>query len=157
MADSGRSPLLDVRFTEGLGLACESTDLALMLTCSAACATSAPVLTALRETTPVFVFVFASCVAARLIEFGDSERFMLRLDEGAASEHTRLLGLCMFSEPNRWCAGRRRTDSPSRCCKRPMHDKPVRRPPTDGRPVRMQRMCRLTSRCSELPPTAALR
>src|SRR5438552_16857636 len=113
-----------------------------MLTCSAACATSAPVLTALRETTPVFVFVFASCVAARLIEFGVSERFMLRLDEGATSEHTRLLGLCMFSEPNRWCAGRRRTDSPSRCCKKRLHDETVRWPPTDGRPVRMQRMCR---------------
>src|SRR5216117_3370851 len=109
-----------------------------MLTCSVACATSAPVLTALRETTSVFVFVFASCVAARLIEFKDSERFMLRLDEGTASEHTRPFGLCMFSEPNRWCAGRRRTDSPSRCCKRPMHDKPVRRPPTDGRPAPMQ-------------------
>src|SRR5438034_11041824 len=106
-----------------------------MLTCSVACATSAPVLTALRETTPVFVFVFASCVAARLIEFGDSERFMLRLDEGAASEHTRLLGLCMFSEPNRWCAGRRRTDSPGRCCKRPWHELPARTAPRYASPV----------------------
>ena len=113
MADSGRSPLLDVRFTEGLGLACESTDLALMLTCSAACATSAPVLTALRETTPVFVFVFASCVAARLSEFEDSERFMLGPNEGTAAEHAPPFGQCMFSELNRWRAGRRRTDSPS--------------------------------------------
>ena len=61
------------------------------------------------------MFVFASRAAARLIEFKDGERFMLRLDEGAASEHTRLLGLCMFSEPNRWCAGRQRTDGPRRC------------------------------------------
>ena len=59
------------------------------------------------------MFVFASRAAARLIEFKDGERFMLRLDEGTAAEHAPWLGLCMFSELNRWRAGRRRTDSPS--------------------------------------------
>src|SRR5437667_6447932 len=96
-----------------LGLACESTDLAPISTCTAACATSAPVPTAMREPRPVFMFVFASRAAARLSEFEDSERFMLGPNEGTAAEHAPPFGQCMFSELNRWRAGRRRTDSPS--------------------------------------------
>src|SRR5438876_10466503 len=116
--------MLDVPSTEGLGLACERTDLALILICSAACATNAPTLTAPRGPRPAFVFVFASCVAARFSEFEDSERFTLGPNEGTAAEHTPPFGLCMFSELNRWCAGRRRTDSRSECAKGPITDKP---------------------------------
>ena len=85
---------------EGLGLACERTDLALILTCFAACATCAPVPTALCEPRPVFVFVFASRVRARLGEFEDSERFILRPSEGTAAEHTPVWPVHVFrAEP----------------------------------------------------------
>ena len=141
--------MLDVPSTEGLGLACESTDLALILIRCAASATSGPA-PQRCEARLVFVFMLALYVAAQLSELKDSECFTLRPDEDTAAEHT-LVWPVRSSEPNRWCAGRCRTDSPSRCCKKPWHDKTVRRPPTDGRPAPMQRMFRLTSRCNELP------
>src|SRR5438552_11157882 len=124
--------MLDVPSTEGLGLACERTDLALILIRCAAFAISGPAPPALCEARLVLVFMLAPCVAAQLSEFEDSECSTPRGNQGAAAKHTPSFGLCMFSELNRWCAGRRRTDSPSRCCKKPLHKEPVRRPPTDG-------------------------
>ena len=126
---------------EGLGLTFESTDLALIVACFATARTSAPAPTTQSEPTLDFVFVFATPEAAQLSEFEDSERFTLRLNEGAAVEHTPPFGLCVLPEPNRRCADRRRTDSPSQRCEKPWHDKPVRRPPKDGRPTPTQRTC----------------
>src|SRR5437899_3017052 len=72
--------------------------------------------------------------------------FLACFNEGTAVEHTPPFGLCVPLEPTRWCAGRQRTDSPRRCGKKPSHDEPVRRPPTDGRPTPTQRACCSTRR-----------
>src|SRR5437667_3126684 len=87
--------MLDVPSTEGLGLACESTDLALILIRCAASATSGPAPAALCEARLAFVFMLALCVAAQLSELKGSERFMLRPDEDTAAEHTPSFGLCV--------------------------------------------------------------
>ena len=66
--------MLDVPSTEGLGLARESTALALILICCPASATSGPAPTALCEARLVLVFVFAPRVVVRPNEFEDGER-----------------------------------------------------------------------------------
>src|SRR5438046_2817636 len=149
--------MLDVPSTEGLGLARESTDLALILIRCAASAISGPAPTALCEARLVLVFMLALCVAAQLSEFEDSECSTLCGNQGTAAKHTLPFGLCMFSELNRWCAGRQRTDRPSRVGKKPGQRGPVRRPPRGGRPATMQRSCCLMSRPEQLPSATALR
>src|SRR5437773_4616946 len=98
--------MLDVPSTEGLGLARESTDLALILIRCVASATSGPAPTALCEARLVLMFMLAPCVAAQLSEFKDSECSTHCGNQRAAGRHTPPFGLCMFSEPNLWCAGR---------------------------------------------------
>ena len=106
--------MLDVPSTEGLGLACESTGVALILIRCAASATSRPAPTALCKNKLAFVFVFASGVVVRPSEFEDGERFMLRPNEGTAAEHNPVWPVHVFrAEP------------------------PVRWPPKDGQPKPM--------------------
>src|SRR5437762_6014896 len=102
--------MLDVPSMEGLGLACESTDLALILIRCAASATSGPAPTALYEARLVLVFMLAVCVAAQLSELKDSERFMLSCCAPTKTRppNTTLVWPVRASEPNRWCAGRQR-------------------------------------------------
>src|SRR5438046_8610646 len=92
--------MLDVPSTEGLGLARESTDLALILIRCAASATSRPAPTALCEARLVLVFMLAVCVAAQLSEFKDSECATLCCNQGTAGKHTHPFGLCVLrAEP----------------------------------------------------------